>query len=68
MEEKQIQEFVSRALNDENLLKELERDPEKVIMREHYSPRVARVLRRLIPLLNAEQPLGPSLDYWGTGP
>ena len=64
MEEKQIQEFVSRALNDENLLKELEQDPEKVIMREHYSPRVAQVLRLMVPHLTLDQPIGPSLTWW----
>ena len=66
MEEKQIQEFVSRALNDENLLKELEQDPEKVIMREHYSPRVAQVLRLLVPHMTVDKPLGPSLSPWWT--
>ena len=65
MEEQQIQEFVHRVSNDEALSKELASDPNKVIMRENFSPRVARIVRRLVPHLKLEQSLDPSLRWWG---
>ena len=59
MEERQIQEFVHRISNDETLRKELASDPEGVIMREGFSPRVTQVVMRLLPHLS----LGHSLRF-----
>ena len=66
MEEKQIFEFVQRVSQDETLRNELASDPNGVIMRESFSPRVARVVMRLVPHLSAMQwkePMG-SLGFW----
>ena len=51
MEERQIQEFVHRISNDETLRKELASDPEGVIMREGFSPRVTNIISHLLPHL-----------------
>ena len=64
MEEQIIQEFVHRVSTDENLRKELVSEPDSVIMREGFSPRVARVVARLSPHLTLEQPVGPSFPFW----
>jgi len=68
MEEKQLLEFVQRVSEDETLRKELTNDPDSVIMRESFSPRVARVVMRLVPHMSAMQwkePAG-SLNWWFT--
>ena len=64
MEEQQIQNFVHRVSNDEILRKELASDPNTVIMREGFSPRVARIISRLVPHLAMSQELEPSLYWW----
>jgi hypothetical protein len=64
MEEQQIQDFVHRVSRDETLRKELAGDPDGVIMREGFSPRVARIISRLVPQLALDKPLGPSLPFW----
>ena len=64
MEEQIIQEFVHRVSTDENLRKELTDDPDGVMMREGFSPRVARVLSRLVPHLKAGPSIGPAFDWW----
>ena len=64
MEELQIQEFVHRILTDEELRKELASTPDSVIMREGFSPRVAKIITRLVPHLAMEKPLGVSLAFW----
>jgi hypothetical protein len=64
MEELQIQEFVHRVLTNEELRKELASTPDSVIMREGFSPRVAKIITRLVPHLAMEKPLEPSLGYW----
>jgi hypothetical protein len=64
MEELQIQEFVHRVSTDEVLRKELATSPDTVIMREGFSPRVARVIMRLVPHLAMEKSLEPSLYFW----
>ena len=64
MEELQIQEFVHRVLTDEELRKELASTPDSVIMHEGFSPRVAKIITRLVPHLAMEKPLEPSLGYW----
>ena len=66
MEELQIQEFVHRVSTDEELRKELATSPESVIMREGFSPRVALIIKRLIPHLAMEKPLEVSLNFWST--
>ena len=64
MEEQIIQEFVHRVSTDENLRKELASEPEGVIMREGFSPRVARVIARLAPHLTVEQSIGQGFGFW----
>jgi hypothetical protein len=64
MEEQQIRDFVHRVSNDEKLQKELASDPNSVIMREGFSPRVARIVTRLVPQLSMDQDLEPSLTWW----
>ena len=64
MEEQQIQDFVHRVSTDEELRKELGRDPDGVIMREGFSPRVAKIVLRLVPHLAMDEPIGPSLSWW----
>lgn len=64
MEELQIQEFVHRVSTDEKLREELKRDPDGVIMREGFSPRVARVVSRLVPHLALDSSIQPSYPWW----
>ena len=64
MEEQQIQDFVHRVSTNEELHEELTRDPDGVILREGFSPRVAQVVSKLVPHLSLEKPLGPSLGPW----
>jgi len=64
MEEEVIQDFVHRVSRDEELRKELASDPNTVIMREGFSPRVARVIAQLVPQLALEQSLEPSFNWW----
>lgn len=64
MEEQVIQEFVHRVSTDETLRKELAGDPDSVIMREGFSPRVARVLSRMVPHLLAGQSIHASFNWW----
>jgi hypothetical protein len=56
MEEKQIREFVHRVSQDENLRSALTQDPDGVIMRENFSPRVAQVITKLVPYLSVDGP------------
>ena len=64
MEEQQIRDFVHRVSNDEKLQKELASDPNSVVMREGFSPRVARIMTRLVPQLTMDQELEPSFTWW----
>lgn len=64
MEEQQIRDFVHRVSNDEKLQKELASDPNSVIMQEGFSPRVVRIVTRLIPQLTMDQELEPSFTWW----
>ena len=64
MEEQQIQDFVHRVSTDEALRKELACDPHGVIMHEGFSPRVAKIVSRLVPHLAMDEPIGPSLSWW----
>jgi hypothetical protein len=63
MEEQQIREFVHRVSTDEVLRKELATNPDSVIMREGFSPRVAQIVTRLVPHLTLGQTDKPSL-WW----
>jgi hypothetical protein len=65
MEELQIQDFVHRVSEDEELRKELESNPDSVIVREGFSPRVAQIIMRLVPLLASDRSMEPSLCWWG---
>ena len=64
MEERIIQEFVHRVSTDEKLRKEMETNPDGVIMREGFSPRVARVVSRMVPHLLAGQSIGSENKPW----
>ncbi len=64
MEEQQIQDFVHRVFRGETLRKELASNPDEVIMREGFSPRVARIVARLVPQLAFDKALEPSLVWW----
>jgi len=62
MEEQQIQTFVHAVLQNEQLRKEFISDPDAVIMREGFSPRLSRVIRKLVPCLEVNQAL-PGVLY-----
>ena len=65
MEEQQIQTFVHAVLQDEQLRKEFVSNPDAVIMREGFSPRLSRVIRMLVPCLEANQiHLDVSYESW----
>ena len=64
MEEQQLQNFVHRIAESEELRKELARDPAQVVAREDFSPRLVNVVMRLVPHLAMEKPLEPSLSWW----
>lgn len=64
MEEQIIQEFVHRVSTDEGLRKELADHPDSVIMREGFSPRVARVIARMAPHLSAGTSIGSENKPW----
>ena len=65
MEEQMIQEFVHRVSTDENLRKELVSEPESVIMREGFSPRVAGILSRMVPKMLAGESIGSENEaFW----
>lgn len=64
MEEQIIQEFVHRVSIDESLRKELATEPEGVMMREGFSPRVAQVIARLVPHLKAGPSIDTSFNWW----
>jgi len=63
MEEKQIQQFVGRVMSDENLRKAFVEQPETVLKEEQFSPRVVRVLMKMVPHFAGSQHMSP-LAYW----
>ncbi|MHB8597135.1 MAG: hypothetical protein ACYDER_10015 [Ktedonobacteraceae bacterium] len=63
MEEQQIKDFVQRVSSDETLRKELAQDPDGVIMREGFSPRVTQIVTRLVPHLAFDD--SSSSKPWG---
>lgn len=66
MEEQQIQEFVHRVSMDQALRAQVMKDPDGVIMREGFSPRVTRVLARLIPHLSLDHSTDSTQVWWGS--
>ena len=64
MEEQQIQDFVHRVSHDEDLRKELAHDPEGVIKREGFSPRVAQIVTRLVPHLAMQRQFFDAPLWW----
>lgn len=67
MEERIIQDFVHRVSTDEKLREELASNQDGVIMREGFSPRVARVVARMVPHLLAGQSIGSENKPWWSG-
>ncbi len=66
MEEQQIKDFVQRVSSDETLRKELAQNPDGVIMREGFSPRVTQIVARLVPHLAFGDSSGtaPNNPWW----
>ena len=64
MEEQQIRDFVYRVSNDEKLREELTSSPDEVLRRESLSPRVAEIVRRLVPHLAFDSTFATSLSWW----
>jgi hypothetical protein len=64
MEEQQIKEFVHRVSCDEELRKELAQNPDGVLMREGFSPRVMQVVMRLVPHLTVSSSVDFRPNYW----
>ena len=64
MEEQQIRDFVHRVTTEETLRTELASNPQSVIERESFSPRVAQVIMRLVPHLTMNQTTDISLVWW----
>ncbi len=64
MEEQQIRDFVHRVTTEETLRTELASNPQSVIERESFSPRVAQVIMRLVPHLALDEGMKPSLSWW----
>lgn len=65
MEEQQIRAFVHRISQDEALRQELANNPGELIAREEFSPRVVRVVMRLIPHLSMDRSFDePTLSWW----
>ncbi len=64
MEVQQIRNFVHRVSQDAALRSELAAHPDAVIASEGFSPRVTRVITRLVPhlTLENEEKQGPS--FW----
>jgi len=64
MEEQQIRDFVHRVSTEEGLRAELASDPNGVIEREGFSPKVAQVVMRLVPHLAMTTSFGASPSLW----
>ena len=64
MEEQQIKEFVHRVSCDEELRKELAQNPDGVLMREGFSPRVTQIVARLVPHLTLSSSVGFAPNAW----
>ena len=64
MEERQIQEFVRRALMNQEVNHALHHNPGGVIRCGAYTPRVEAILLRLVPCLAFEQPMRMGEKWW----
>ena len=64
MEEQQIRDFVHRVSTEEMLRTELASNPQSIIEREGFSPRVAQVVMRLVPHLALDKEMKPGLRWW----
>jgi hypothetical protein len=64
MEEQQIKEFVHRVSCDEELRKELAQNPDSVLVREGFSPRVTQIVARLVPHLTVNSSVGFAANNW----
>ena len=64
MEEQQIRDFVHRVSTEETLRTELASNPQNVIEREGFSPRVAQVVMRLVPHLALDKEIKTSFGWW----
>ncbi|HEY7417106.1 MAG TPA: hypothetical protein VH593_18105 [Ktedonobacteraceae bacterium] len=65
MEEKQIQQFVGRVMQDESLRKAFVEQPETVLSEEQFTPRVVRVLMKMVPHFMGSQQVFP-FDFWSS--
>jgi len=65
VEERQIQTFVHAVLQDEKLRNELMRDPDAVIVREGFSPRLSSVIRKLVPYMEIDTSSMSPMAFWG---
>ena len=67
-EERQITEFVARFSTVSAGDREMAANASEVMKRESFSPRVARIVTRLVPHLSLDQSLDeifkPGLRYW----
>lgn len=63
MEEKQIQQFVGRIMRDKYLRKTFVKQPEAVLKEEQFSPRVVRVLMKMVPHFAGSQQMVP-FSWW----
>lgn len=67
-EERQITEFVARFSTVSAGESEMPANASEVMKRESFSPRVARIVTRLVPHLSLDQSLDeifkPGLGYW----
>ena len=64
MEEQQIRDFVHRVSTEETLRTELASNPQNVIEREGFSPRVAQVVMRLVPHLALNKEIKAGFGWW----
>ncbi len=64
MEEQQIRDFVHRVSTEDTLRTELASNPQTVIEREGFSPRVAQVVMRLVPHLALSKEIKTSFGWW----
>ncbi len=64
MEEQQIRDFVYRVSHDEKLRSELTSSPDDVLGRESFSPRVAEIVRKLVPHLAFNTEFATPSSWW----
>ncbi len=64
MEEQQIRDFVYRVSEDAVLRQELSSNPESVLGRENFSPRVAEIVRKLVPHMTFHTAFASPNTWW----